>query len=198
MFHLYKNNGSDKTLVLFHGTGGDENSLIDLARQVAPSMNYLALRGEVVSFGMRRFAKTNHENEVIDVDDMLSRVEGILKMIRALKTRYGLGELWALGFSNGANALEAILLDGDVIFNKVILMRPMNLNTQTKELPLNNLEILIHSGKRDDIIPYESAIDLEKRLIKNGGNVTHKIFDVDHWMRVREVNELKTWFDERL
>lgn len=199
MIHTYKHNGSTKTLVLFHGTGGDEHSLIALAQAVAPDFNHLSLRGDVVEDdGMRRFAHISEKNPIIDAQDMLDRVPDIVKIIKLVKARYQLQEMWGLGFSNGANALEAILLDGEPIFEKAILLRPCNLDIKTKELYLNNMEILIHSGAKDDIIPPIHAKQLEERLQKNGARVEHKIYDLDHWMRGYEVRELKEWFESKV
>lgn len=57
MIHKFIDNGSDKTLVLFHGTGGDETVLLPVAKMVAPTMNHLSIRGDVVTFGKRRFSR---------------------------------------------------------------------------------------------------------------------------------------------
>ncbi|NLW14918.1 MAG: alpha/beta hydrolase [Erysipelothrix sp.] len=198
MLHTYKYNGSNKTLIMFHGTGGDENSLVHLANQVAPNMNHLALRGDVVSFGQRRFAKISSEDQLLDLEDMLLQASKIRKILEMLKVRYNLGEVWALGFSNGANAIISLLLNEAPIFDKAILMRPMDLDIQTKELPLNNMEILIHSGKKDTVIVPELAYKAEERLRKNGANVEHVSVDLDHRMRQSEIDTLAQWFKARL
>lgn len=198
MYHTYKDNGSDKTLVLFHGTGGDENSLIHLAQSVAPDMNHLALRGDVVSHGMRRFAKVRHESDLLDLEDMLKQATNIRKILVMLKRRYHLGEMWALGFSNGANAIISLLLNEEKIFEKAILLRPMDLDIETKEMPLDNMQILIHSGTKDTILPPELAYEAEARLKKNGAKVEHVSCDLDHRMRQEEIDILKKWFDKTL
>lgn len=198
MYHTYKHNGSTKTLVLFHGTGGDENSLISLVNQAAPSMNYLALRGEAVDFGQRRFARIKHEGDLLDFDDMLKQATNIRKMLLMLQRRYNIGEMWAVGFSNGASAISALLLNEDPIFTRAILLRPMDLDIETKEMPLNNLPVLIHSGKKDDILAPELAYKLDARLTKNGAVVEHISYDLDHKMRQFEIDDLKVWFDKTL
>lgn len=195
MFHKYINNGSDKTLVLFHGTGGDENSLLQLAKDAAPHMNHLALRGEVVTFGQRRFSTVQDESQIIDLEDMIARIPGIQRIIEILQVRYNMGELWGLGFSNGANALATLLLKGKPMFKKALLFRPIDVEVESN-VNLNQMEILIHSGIKDDITPQKYAYLLEKRLINHNGNVTHKSFDVDHWMRKNELEALKQWFQE--
>ena len=43
------------TLVLLHGTGGDENDLIPLGRMLVPDANLLSLRGNVLENGLPRF-----------------------------------------------------------------------------------------------------------------------------------------------
>lgn len=198
MFHTYKHNGSDKTLVLFHGTGGDEYSLIHLAQQVAPDMNHLALRGDVVSFGKRRFAKVKHEDDILDEEDMIKQANNIYKILTMLKRRYHLQEMWALGFSNGANAVISLLLNEKKLFEKAILLRPMDLKAKTKEMPLNNMQILIHSGSKDTVIPPVHAFEAEAHLRQNGAQVEHVSCDLDHRMRQREIDLLKTWFDKTL
>ncbi|QIK70897.1 phospholipase [Erysipelothrix sp. HDW6C] len=198
MEHVFFDNGSDKTLVLFHGTGGDETVLLPVARMVAPTMNHLSLRGDVVVNGMRRFCKVSNETQLMDEQDMLDRVPNLLDVVNTLKKQYNLGEMWALGFSNGANTIEAMLLEVETPFEKAILLRPMNMEIATRELPLKDMTILIHSGRFDDIIPFEGALALEQRLQANGADVTHKIYDLDHRMRQFELDDIKQWFEKEL
>ncbi len=198
MYHTYKHNGSDKTLVLFHGTGGDENSLVHLANEAAPSMNYLALRGEAFDYGQRRFARIKHENDLLDFEDMLKQATNIRKMLTMLQRRYNIQEMWAVGFSNGASAVSALLLNEDPIFTRAILLRPMDLDIETKEMPLNNLPVLIHSGKKDHVLDPSLAYKLEERLTRNGAVVEHISYDLDHRMRQFEIEDLKVWFDKTL
>ena len=40
------------TLMLWHGTGGDENSLLSLGNQLCPGAALLGLRGKVLENGM--------------------------------------------------------------------------------------------------------------------------------------------------
>ena len=197
MLSKFINNNASKTLVLFHGTGGNEDVLLPLARQVAPDFNYLSFRGDVVMGGMRRFCKVSETGQVMDEIDMFERVPHILEVVRQKAERFGLGELWALGFSNGANTISAMLLNEVTPFSKAILIRPMDITTPAPITNLNNIDILIHSGRFDDVIPMESSIALEHRLTNLHADVENIIYDLDHRMRQYEIDDLKAWFERK-
>ena len=46
-------NSAHVTLMLLHGTGGDENWLLSLGNQLCPGAALLGLRGKVLENGMR-------------------------------------------------------------------------------------------------------------------------------------------------
>lgn len=192
------NNNSDITLVLYHGTGGNIDVLIPLAKSVAPSFNILSFEGDVVMGGLRRFCKVSERDNVMDEDDMFERVPYILESLEAAVQEHKLKELWALGFSNGANTITALLLNEITPFKKVILVRPMDIRTIGPISDLNGIDILIHSGRYDDVIPMESSVDLEYRFRGMNAQVENVIYDLDHRMRQYEVDELKEWFESKI
>ena len=197
MLSKFINNNSKKTLVLFHGTGGNEDVLLPLARQVAPDFNYLSFRGDVVMGGLRRFCKVSDGNNVMDEEDMFERVPNILEIVKQKAERFGLEDMWVLGFSNGANTISAMLLNQETPFKKAILLRPMDITLDAPINDLKNIDILIHSGRFDDIIPMESSIALEHRLRSKNAIVENIIYDLDHRMRQYEIDELKNWFERK-
>lgn len=198
MKYKFIDNKSDKTLVLFHGTGGDENVLLPIAKKVAPSMNHLSLRGEVVSFGQRRFSKVNQADELVDGQDLKARVPKILKEIQDIQEKYKLKELWALGFSNGAMTLTSMLITEKPPFKRAVLLRPLDCQIEVGRPKLNGMPILIHSGKLDPITPSISAVHLEHRLIKAGAMVKHVIYPFDHRMKSSELDDIRDWFNKEL
>src|SRR3954465_2219007 len=99
------------TLLVLHGTGGDENDLLPLARTISANAALLSPRGQVLENGMPRFFRRLAEG-VFDLDDLRLRARQLADFLNAARRTYGLGEVppVALGFSNGANIAAALLL----------------------------------------------------------------------------------------
>jgi predicted esterase len=73
------------TLLLLHGTGGDENALLSLGKELWPGAALLGLRGKVLENGMppsfRRFTE-------VGIGDVKSRTEELAQFIAASSERY--------------------------------------------------------------------------------------------------------------
>ena len=112
------------TLLLLHGTGGDENDLIPLGRAIAPRAALLSPRGKVLEHGMPRFFRRLAEG-VFDQDDLKRRTEELAAFIEAASREYGIQQeqVIAVGFSNGANIAASMLLLRPEILSAAILFR---------------------------------------------------------------------------
>ena len=97
------------TLLLLHGTGGDENALLSLGKELWPGAALLGLRGKVLGTGMppsfRRFTE-------VCVEGVKSRTEELAQFIGAASERYGFSKrkLIVVGYSNGANLSASLIL----------------------------------------------------------------------------------------
>src|ERR1700748_1507759 len=99
------------TLLLLHGTGGDETDLIPLAREFGQGFNVLSLRGNVSEGGMPRFFRRLGMG-VFDEKDLTLRTHELVALVQALalKEHFDPSKVIALGYSNGANIAGSALL----------------------------------------------------------------------------------------
>ncbi|HEX2294873.1 MAG TPA: alpha/beta hydrolase, partial [Actinomycetota bacterium] len=109
--HRYEAGAGGATLLLLHGTGGDENDLIPLGRAVAPGAALLSPRGQVVENGMPRFFRRLAMG-VFDTEDLKRRTADLAAFVDAAAAHYGidLSRAAVLGYSNGANIGASLLL----------------------------------------------------------------------------------------
>ena len=75
-----KGRPDERPLLLLHGTGGDENDLIPLARMIAPTASLLSPRGKVLENGMPRFFRRLAEG-VFDEDDVRRRANELADFV---------------------------------------------------------------------------------------------------------------------
>ena len=69
-----------RTLLLLHGTGGDENDLIQLGQMLAPDAGLLSPRGTVLENGAPRFFRRLAEG-VFDIDDLHARTKDLVAFV---------------------------------------------------------------------------------------------------------------------
>ena len=155
------------TLLLLHGTGGDENSLLSLGHDLWPGAALLGLRGKVLENGMppsfRRFTEAGS-------GDVRSRTEELVEFIRAASERYGFStrRLIVVGYSNGANLAASLILlhphylAGAVLFRAAVPLVPEIIRD------FSNLFIFIGAASLDPLIPAGQAGELAA-IFKSGG-----------------------------
>ena len=98
------------TLLLLHGTGGDEHDLLPVGRELWPGAALLGVRGKVLENGMPRFFRRFAEG-VFDVDDLKTRTKELAEFIDVAAEHYGFSkrQLVAVGYSNGANIAASLI-----------------------------------------------------------------------------------------
>ena len=114
-------------LLALHGTGGDENDLMPVARLVDADAAILSPRGTVLENGLPRFFRRLAEG-VFDEQDLRERTGALARFVEAAAARHGfdLERVMALGYSNGANiAATLLLLRPETVGGGAILLRSM-------------------------------------------------------------------------
>ena len=161
------NSSRPVTLLLLHGTGGDENSLLSLGNDLCPGAALLGLRGKVLENGMppsfRRFTEAG-------IADIKSRTEELAQFIRAASERYGFStrRLVVVGHSDGANLAASLILLHPHYLAGAVLFRVMVPSLPDLIRDFSNLFIFIGAATLDPLIPADQASELAA-IFKSGG-----------------------------
>jgi len=182
------------TLVVLHGTGGDENDLISIGQAIAPGAAILSPRGNVLENGAPRFFKRLAEG-VFDPKEVRSRADELARFIRGAVVTYRLdpARVYALGYSNGANIASTVMLVEPGIFRGSILLRPMLVYDPPEQNDLSDTAVFISAGRMDPIVPVESVEKLVKLFESAHSNVTVKWQLAGHSLVPSEVREASEW-----
>jgi phospholipase/carboxylesterase len=183
-----------ETLIVLHGTGGDENSLIGIAQAIAPGASIISPRGNVLENGAPRFFKRLAEG-VFDPIEVRSRGQELARFIRAAVINYNLdpARVFALGYSNGANAASTVMFVDPEILQGAILLRPMSVYEPPEVPDLDGASVLISAGRMDPIVPSESVEKLRDTLEGAGATVTLNWQLVGHNLVPSEMREAAEW-----
>ena len=182
------------TIVLFHGTGGNEEDLIFLGKEIEPNASILSPRGKVLENGMPRFFRRLAEG-VFDIEDLKFRTYELADFIRkcSLHYKFNLNQTIAVGFSNGANIGASILLLRSEVLQGAILFRSM-VPLVPKILPdLSNKKILLSEGLQDPIVSRTEAENLYRLFQKANANITLKWQSSSHNLIQDDLIIAKEW-----
>lgn len=198
--HQFVQGTSPLTILALHGTGGDENDLLPIARAVAPGASILSPRGKAEERGAFRFFARKAPG-VFDENEVLTRAGELAEWIGSAATQYGLNpaRVYALGYSNGANIATAVMMLHPGALAGGILLRPMRV---IRPDPLPNLAdapVLIAAGKQDAMMPAGEAEALGRLLAEAGAAVDFALQEeAGHELTPQDFSLAKRWLAERL
>jgi len=181
-------------LLLLHGTGGDENDLLQLGGLLSPGSARLSPRGKVIENGMPRFFR-RHAEGVFDEDDLRVRANELADFVEAARNAYGIGKPIAVGFSNGANIAAAVLLLRPDTLAGAILLRAMVPLAHPPKVDLSGKRILMVSGDHDPIVPRENAAQLASLLSARGAQVESHSLPIGHQLSQADLTLGRRWIE---
>ncbi|MCL7749388.1 alpha/beta hydrolase [Halalkalibacter alkaliphilus] len=198
MKHIFTKgtNKNAPTLLLLHGTGGNEQDLLPLANMIAPDANILSVRGNILENGMPRFFRRLAEG-VFDEEDLVFRTKELTEFVNeSAKTyKFDRHNVVAIGYSNGANIAASMMYHHKQALNGAILFHAMVPRRGVDIPELSGTSVFIGAGKRDPLIPLEETKELARDLEKANAEVTEYWVDGGHQLVREEVEKAKEWFD---
>ncbi|MFB9951697.1 VOC family protein [Rhizobium puerariae] len=182
------------TLVLLHGTGGNETTMLPLGRKVAPNAMLIGIRGRAIDEGVPRFFRRLSQMR-FDQSDIASEAEAFVAFAEALGHAYDVDPARTafLGYSNGGNMLGAVMQLHPGIVRKAVLLRAVNVLEDTSAVDLSGAEVLSVSATDDFYGPY--AAELERRLAAAGVGVTAIKLDANHGLNAEDEAIVRNWLD---
>jgi len=191
-------NPAAPVLLMLHGTGGNEDDLLPLGRQLLPGAALLSPRGQVLENGMPRFFRRLAEG-VFDVPDLRERTATLAGFLEGSATRYGFqtSRLVAVGFSNGANIAASLLvlrpglLGGAVLFRAMVPLVPEAIAHGPKT------PILLSNGRMDPLVSADETGRLRSLLERFGADVTLVWQDAGHNLTENDLAIGQRWLGER-
>jgi phospholipase/carboxylesterase len=192
--HCFFPGESDVTLLLLHGTGGGEDDLVPLGRELAPRAAMLSPRGKVSEYGAARFFRRLAEG-VFDHEDLVHRTHELADFVEAASQQYGFNpsKVVAAGYSNGANIAASLMLLHPGLLRAAVLFRAM-VPFEPEESPdLSGMPVFLAAGRRDQMIPPQNAERLAEILTEAGADLDLRWRDTGHALTYEEVAEAKDW-----
>ncbi len=193
-YRIYRpENPNGDTLVLLHGSGQDETSLVSFASKIAPDALLLAVRGRVVQDGSNRWYRRLTPVS-FDQKDIRSEAQAFANFLKQVTTKYKieLNHTTFLGYSNGANLVNSVMMLYPGLVKQAVLLRSMPVLTGSVDANLANARVLTVSGASDQLYaPYAPA--LEDMLRSHGACVEARSIKSDHGLGKDDVKVVSDW-----
>jgi phospholipase/carboxylesterase len=195
--HEFVRGKSNRTLLLLHGTGGNERDLIPLGRELDPDASLLSPRGKILENGMPRFFRRLAEG-VFDLEDLRMRTNELADFVTGAVRHYELSadDVVDVGYSNGANIAASMLLLRPEIMHAAILFRAMVPLMPDKLPDLSSARVWIGGGDQDPIIPVSETKRLAEVLRRAGADVTIRFAKAAHGLTNDDLDAARHWLGE--
>lgn len=185
------------TLLLLHGTGGDERDLLQLGAELWPGAALLAVRGKILENGMPRFFRRFAEG-IFDVEDLKFRTQELAQFIDAAAERYGFSKkkLIVVGYSNGANIASSLILLHPHYVAAAVFFRAMMPFVPDLIRDFSHLSVFIGVGQSDPIVPPGQVEELAALFESGGADVTISLHRGGHELGEDDVRAAKIWLSK--
>ena len=197
--HKWVQGKTAATVLLMHGTGGDEDDLLQVGRAIAPGANLLSPRGKVSEQGANRFfSRSGHG--LFDPKEIAARAAEFAEWLVSAAVQYGFDskQLFAVGYSNGANMSYVTMLLHPGSLTGAVLLRPM-LVLRPEPIPdLKQAPVLISAGTQDQMLPPGGTEVLAELLTQANAAVEIARHNEGHGLTPDDFSVSKFWLQKRI
>lgn len=197
MKHIFQQGSSPtgNTLLLLHGTGGNERDLLPIAKMIDAEANILSVKGNVLENGMPRFFRRLAEG-VFDEADLIFRTEELNSFIdeAAQEHQFDRNKVIAIGYSNGANIAASLLFHHQHSLAHAILLHPMVPRRGIQLPDLQGTSVFIGAGTNDPICAQAETTELAQLLQGAGASVELHWDHQGHGLSSRELEAAGNWY----
>lgn len=187
------------TLLLLHGTGGSEESMVPLGQELLPGAAILSPRGKALEGGDTNRFFRRHAEGVLDLEDLRFRTTELAAFVREAAAYYGVdpARVAAVGYSNGANIAASLLLQEPGTLAAAVLFHPM-VPFEPDPLPdLSGVPVFIGAGRTDPLVEARNTQRLADLLTEAGAGVTLRWQEGGHQISREEADAAREWLAQR-
>ncbi|MFJ6323857.1 MULTISPECIES: VOC family protein [unclassified Rhizobium] len=181
--------------VLLHGSGANETTMLPLGHKIDPNATLLTVRGRALEEGAPRWFRRNGPM-IFDQADIASEAEAFAAFIDGAVHAYGLDpdRIVYIGYSNGANLLNAMLSLQPHLIRRAALLRSMAVLENPPAADMSDADVLVLAGEKDLYGPY--AQPLADRLRESGAKVELATVSAGHEFDDADVPVIQTWLNK--
>lgn len=192
--HQFVKAAGPNTLLLLHGTGGDENDLLPIGKSLAPDFSLLSPRGRVLENGAPRFFRRLGPG-IFDEEDIKIRSAELAEFVAESSAKHGFdsARVYAIGYSNGANIAAAMMLLHPEVLAGAVMLRPMPPFQQPGKPDLTGKQVMILAGEDDSMTRPELTKNLAVTLSHAGALVEVRWIDAGHDLTPDDFQNIKEY-----
>lgn len=180
------------TIVLLHGTGGNEADLMPLAHRINPHAQLLGVRGRATEEGILRWFR-RYDAVTFDQQDIRAEAEAFAAFVTEATRAYGLDPARTsfLGYSNGANLLGALMQLHPGVIGQAMLLRAIQVLDDAPAADLEGTRVLLISGETDMF--GRKAPALQSALAAGGAALDARQITAGHELAPEDAQIARDW-----
>lgn len=189
--------GPVATMLVLHGAGGDEHSLVSMAQAIAPGAAVLSPRGALSAEDGATHLRRGPDG-AIDPDEARRTAQELAEFVTGASEAYDLGPtVWCVGFGEGAAAGAALAVEHPHLVDGGVFLSGMAPFVVAEKRMLGGKGAFCAWGRRDEQVSLEEYEALVELLLSTGAEVVLRWYDVGHETSAEELDDAARWFASR-